>query len=83
MDNYYSFRTGTGASATISRYEISMDINLLGQWLLFGNIRPTNYSFDNGMYARLVEILSPESVRLWVEYFYGESSFNLTFLQIL
>ena len=80
MDESFSFRTATGiSSAQYGPYEITIDVvfgsNLYDDTEL---TNPANYTFSNGMYARYVEKLTDNSIRLWIELFYGEELFTLT-----
>jgi len=80
LDETYNFRIGVSATVVASPYEITLDINFSGAMSIDPNLQnPTNYQFDNGMYARLVEVISFTQVRLWVELFHSVSPFVLTF----
>jgi hypothetical protein len=59
-------------------YEITLDLKFDTLMMQDDNLRNSaNYHFDNGMYARKVDIIDGYNVRLWVELFYG-SDFILT-----
>ncbi len=80
LDETYNFRVGVSATVIVSPYEITLDINFSGAMAVGAELQdPTNYDFDNGMYARLVEVISSTQVRLWVELFHSVSPFTLTF----
>lgn len=60
-------------------YEITLDLTFDTPMLVDDDLRnPANYHFNNGMYARKVEVLDDFRVRLWVELFYGRDDFILT-----
>ena len=80
LDETYYFRIGISASVTASPYEITLDVVFSGDMSIGPALRKTsNYQFDNGMYARLVDVISARQVRLWVELFHSTSPFTLTF----
>jgi len=61
-----------------SLYEITLDVDFNVDMLDNNELRnPANYVFNNGMYARKVDVLSNTSIRLWVELFYGRDDFAL------
>jgi hypothetical protein len=85
-DNYgnfgtgsFNFRTGVAASHTIGPFEINIDLFFTGEMQQDDElIKPTNYQFDKGMYARLVDVIDGYNIRLWVELLGAETSFTLT-----
>jgi len=62
-----------------SLYEITLDVTFNVSMLINSNlINPANYTFTNNMYARKVDILNDDKIRLWVENFSDYDSFILT-----
>lgn len=67
------------ASITASPFEITLDVVFSGAMLNNGELdNPANYTFTEGMYARLAEIIDGYGVRLWVELFANQPSFTMT-----
>jgi hypothetical protein len=62
----------------VGPYEINVDLNFSNEMTYNSAlINPANYQFDEGMYARLVDVIDGYNIRLWVELFGNESSFTL------
>jgi len=80
LDETWSFHTEAAVIGAVSGlYEITLDVEFSGDMTVESAlVDPANYQFDGGMYARLVEVLEPSAVRLWVELFQGEGPFTLT-----
>jgi hypothetical protein len=78
-DGYWTFYTESTVMTVVSGlYEITLDVAFSGPMTVDGALEnPGCYQFDNGMYARLVDVLSPSSVRLWVELYQGSGSFSM------
>lgn len=75
----YGFKIYGGILITVDPFEMTVDIDF-GRPMTIDSLltNPTSYQFDKGMYCRLVEILDSENIRLWVELFQEQSSFDLT-----
>lgn len=79
-----SFTFTTRSITTLSSldtglYEITLDLTFSTDILQNSALtNPANYYFTGNMYARKVEIIASNKVRLWVELFYGQSIFSLT-----
>jgi hypothetical protein len=83
FDESFTFRTVLSTSIIDLRpelYEITLDLTFDTPMLEDENlINPANYTFEGyGTYARKVDILAPDKVRLWVELFYGQDNFEIT-----
>jgi hypothetical protein len=82
LDDYFSFSTlrQTGIlSIEVVLYEITLDVTFTDPMLQNEElINPANYTFDKGMYARKVDIINSDEVRLWVELFHSNDLFTLT-----
>lgn len=80
VDDSWSFLTKTSIEQVEQGpYEITFDITFTGP--MYDDIELTNssnYKFTNGAYARKVEKLDSDSVRVWSELVFGQSSFDLT-----
>jgi hypothetical protein len=83
-DAHFSFRTGFSIDIVeVSLYEITLDLTFTDLLKIDnGLLNSSNYIFNNGMYARKVDIISivggfAEKIRLWAELFSNNSSFNL------
>ena len=78
LDTTFSFKTHTRISSVdMGPYEITIDVNF-GSQMGTGVYNAANYTFTNGMYARYAEFDGYDTVRLWVELFYGNEEFVLT-----
>lgn len=92
-DNYgnaysdsFNFTTLSALSnVSLGQFEITIDVVFDTDMTQDSNlVNSANYNFNNGAYARKVDILSSNSVRLWVENYYknanftGDASFKLT-----
>lgn len=67
------------ADVSSNLYEITLDVTFDTPMLEDDNLRnPANYHFNNGMYARKVDVIANNKVRLWVELYYGRDDFVLT-----
>ena len=66
-------------SAIVGTYEVSIDLTFSNDMLNDDELNNvSNYSLNNDMYVRKVDILSTIKIRLWVELFYGHTNFILT-----
>jgi hypothetical protein len=71
-------------SAEVSEFEIAIDVIFDNYMTLDAAlINPANYTFDNGAYSRLVDVLDINTVRIWVELFYNNLSFTLTVSNVI
>ena len=80
LDNSYTFKTGATATVAISTFEMLMQIDFVGTVSIDNNSLSTkNYQLNNGIYTRLVEQVSSNSIRLWFEQFEEAETIILTF----
>jgi hypothetical protein len=84
IDNTFSFTTeNIIESVGMGPYEITIDVTFSGNMSPLEEIQSSaNYIFNNGAYARKVDLLeslgdSAKKIRLWVELLYGYDSFTL------
>ncbi|MFA5048777.1 MAG: hypothetical protein WC516_07160 [Patescibacteria group bacterium] len=64
-------------------YEITVDLTFSGP--MYNDIEFTNsanYKFTNGAYARKIEKLNDDQVRIWTEYLYGHTLFDLSVFNV-
>lgn len=76
---YQFFTITTPLLLEMGPFEITLDLTFSND--MFQNEELTNsanYTLSNGAYVRKVDILDIDQVRLWVEHFYGNSSFSLS-----
>lgn len=60
-------------------YEITFDVTFTGP--MYDNEELTNsanYKFTSGAYARRIDKLANDKIRIWSEYIFGQTSFDLT-----
>jgi len=78
-DIWTFYITNAVQSVTQGPYEITFDVSFYGPMAENAElIAPANYVFNNGAYARKVEVISSDTVRLWTELVYGESTYLVT-----
>lgn len=66
-------------SLTVGEYENILILNFGEDYYMNSAIlTSTNYQFDNGMYVKSIEVVNSQSIKLWVEKFYGFETFTLT-----
>lgn len=80
LDEAYAFRTATGFQSLVNDiYEITLLLTYAGPMTVNAEyFNAANYEFNNGMYARLVEVVDDQNVILWVENFHTNEEFDLS-----
>ena len=80
IDDTWTIRTGNRVLSIVpSLYEVVLDVTFEQPFSITSATgEPASYVFTNGMYARKAEILTMNTVRLWVELFHTHREFSLT-----
>lgn len=82
FDEYFSFKTGAYphiVNIEPNPFEITLDVIFNVPMTNDASLRdPVSYQFNHGMYARDVDIIDPDRIRLWVELFDNHDVFRLT-----